>query len=255
MDKKDFRDLKWFFFFLTAFFIFLPKLINLWMIKWHITTGPGLGNAEWLGFWGSYIGSILGVMATLLAFLITYIQNRNQHHQTQKMLGEQLRLSVMPLLDLQAQEQTVFVPTEEYDCLDFFSGRPARHSVFGVEFDSERLFSHKLMLTISNVGQASAFQPAIVFQGTTMALQSIPLDTPLSCILNFRSEKEEDIADKEVEKTEIEEFNVIFDFQDIIGTAYRQTWRFSITYSNHHSNCSSIFHCEAISPLAQMLRQ
>ena len=123
MDKKDIRDLKWFFFFLTAFFIFLPKLINLWMIKWHITTGPGLGNAEWLGFWGSYIGSILGVMATLLAFLITYIQNRNQHHQTQKMLGEQLRLSVLPVFQSKFWPQFPVQSDKRYFCFTIDNAR------------------------------------------------------------------------------------------------------------------------------------
>lgn len=248
MDKKDIRDIKWFFFFLTAFFIFLPLLINLWMVKWHIATGPGLGNAEWLGFWGSYIGSILGVMATFLAFLTTYLQNKKQHHQTrelahqqaeqnkrqhqqtQQMMTEQIRLSVLPLLDICAKISSYEIDQNPkvITCFDFATSPPIERQLLIDQLYSGRKLYTDLILTISNVGTGTAFQVYAQMLGNRVSLKAFQIgDTKYFA---FRIPIPTESGSQNPLTMEIK---ILFDFTDLIGNHYRQNWNcsFDPTYS------------------------
>lgn len=42
-------------------YLFFPILLNLVFLFPIIPTGFGLGNSEWLAFWGTYLGSGFGI--------------------------------------------------------------------------------------------------------------------------------------------------------------------------------------------------
>lgn len=248
MDKKDIRDLKWFFFFLTAFFIFLPKLINLWMIKWHITTGPGLGNAEWLGFWGSYIGSILGVMATLLAFLITYIQNRNQHHQTQKMLGEQLRLSVLPVFQSKFWPQFPVQSDKRYFCFTIDNARTNCVNCLGEIIQNQFLHCGRdqnsyamVAMLLSNAGPGTAYETILHFRGEYLSLRALPHGEEIPILFLISKSTEENSRDPSPFS---EEF--VITFCDAMENFYIQQGK--LTYGLKSQNPKDIHFCSLSFP-------
>lgn len=100
---------------LILLFFCVPAIINSGLIKWDFKTALGLGNAEWLSFWGSYTGSALGVLATFTAFTLTYLQSdkqnkaiqeqnqkiQEQNVNTQNMMIEQRRLQSLPFINAQ----------------------------------------------------------------------------------------------------------------------------------------------------------
>ncbi|NCB52212.1 MAG: hypothetical protein EOM54_10065 [Clostridia bacterium] len=84
-EKNEFNKLfTRFLIILFLIFLLLPKVINFCFMRWNVNTAQGLGNSEWLNFWGVYIGSIIGVIATLLAFWLSYNLNRKQYLDVQR---------------------------------------------------------------------------------------------------------------------------------------------------------------------------
>ncbi|WP_433958528.1 hypothetical protein [Cytobacillus horneckiae] len=68
--------------------ILIPVCLNLFMLFGDIKTGTGLGNAEWLAFWGSFLGGA----ATLTAVFLTLKQNSKviEDNQTVIKLNEDI---------------------------------------------------------------------------------------------------------------------------------------------------------------------
>ena len=55
---------------------------------------------NWLGFWGNYIGSLIGAITTILAFYCTFKQNNKQNTSTKNQIEKQMRLQVLPVIDV-----------------------------------------------------------------------------------------------------------------------------------------------------------
>jgi hypothetical protein len=77
---------------------FLLLLFNWLFHKFNFNFSAfGLGNSEWLAFWGSYLGGI----ATLFAVFLTVKQAENHYLQMKIEQEKQRRLDVLPLILLQ----------------------------------------------------------------------------------------------------------------------------------------------------------
>lgn len=128
MKKGTSKDFFKFFMVISALLFFvLPWLLNsLFLLPATIKTAEGLGNAEWLGFWGAYISGALGVMTTILAFMFTYRQNEKQNRETQlqnsviqeqnlasqRMIDEQMRMQILPVLSVKVNNEGI----QQQDC-------------------------------------------------------------------------------------------------------------------------------------------
>lgn len=98
-----------------------PIITNCLLSNFDFKTAVGLGNDDWLNFWGTYIGSSLGVLATFIAFAFTYLQNSKQNKEieeqnhaiqeqnkiiqaqnenSQKFAEEQTRLQALPFINM-----------------------------------------------------------------------------------------------------------------------------------------------------------
>ncbi len=62
--------------------ITIPVVVNL-LLYLPIPTASGLGNPEWLAFWGNYSGGCLGGICTLITIYITvkYYEKQDKAHQ------------------------------------------------------------------------------------------------------------------------------------------------------------------------------
>ncbi len=102
--EKKFNLVYW-----AALFIILlaPMVINAgFSSNEQYPTALNLGNAEWLGFWGSYMGGVVGAIVTGVAFFFTYRQNKKQHEQTREQINTQHRLQHLPVLALDLKAET-----------------------------------------------------------------------------------------------------------------------------------------------------
>ena len=87
-------------------FLVIPLGLNLFFLYGDFGSGKGLGNKEWLGFWGSYLGGA----ATLFAVWLTLRQNEKLIEQNEQTLlqnqkniefqEEMARISAMPYIDV-----------------------------------------------------------------------------------------------------------------------------------------------------------
>lgn len=87
-------------------FLVIPLGLNLFFLYGDFGSGKGLGNKEWLGFWGSYLGGA----ATLFAVWLTIRQNEKlidqneqtllQYQQNIEFQEERVRISAMPYIDV-----------------------------------------------------------------------------------------------------------------------------------------------------------
>jgi hypothetical protein len=88
-----------------SFLVIVPLSINgllqfsnwLFQITHWNTSAFGLGNSEWLNFWGSYFGGI----TTVIAVWWTVSQTERHYIQTNQEQKDQRRLDVLPLILLQ----------------------------------------------------------------------------------------------------------------------------------------------------------
>lgn len=124
MCKKSTENKHDFFWAFTILFILIficvPWIVNS-LLDLNIKTATGVGNAEWLGFWGAYVGSALGVFVTFLAFTLTYRQNARQNEDikeqnksiqeqnkiileqnadARELAKEQMRLQTLPFINI-----------------------------------------------------------------------------------------------------------------------------------------------------------
>lgn len=86
-------------FYVIILFLVIPLGLNLFFIYGDFDSGKGLGNKEWLGFWGSYLGGV----ATLFAVWLTLRQNERiflQNQQNIEFQEERARISAMPYIDV-----------------------------------------------------------------------------------------------------------------------------------------------------------
>lgn len=82
---------------ITLVSMLLPPLVNSIFKNAHYETAAGLGNPEWLGFWGSYLGGIFSSSAALIALYIT-IRQQELHH-TDALTTIRLEYLPIPAID------------------------------------------------------------------------------------------------------------------------------------------------------------
>ena len=75
----------------------LPLFVNHIFKNSNYETAEGLGNSEWLGFWGSYLGGIFSSSAALIALYIT-IRQQELHH-TDALTTIRLEYLPIPAID------------------------------------------------------------------------------------------------------------------------------------------------------------
>ena len=235
-------------FWILIFFLFflIPCIINSFFMKWHLPTAGGLGNAEWLGFWGSYIGSFLGILVTLGSFYWTYRQNEEQnrqnrelserqYHQNQEAMREDKRLSLLPVL-LCTYKRYQYYPSGCTSDLLFF--KPVDKKILGltgpvpqsqliklaskIQCTRVELFS----ISFENIGREAMIETTLYFKGHHMLLSSIPKNRANSYTFAFPISEE------------YSNFSIEVVFYDLEHRTYKQylDYRFSSSifeYSVH----------------------
>ena len=100
--KKD-KNLSvstWIIVLFVLFTIITPIIINWLLFLPYPSTPADLGNKDWLAFWGSFIGGSIGGIATLFAVYYTLKQNIEQNKVNQDIQRKQLRLEIIPYIDV-----------------------------------------------------------------------------------------------------------------------------------------------------------
>ncbi len=238
MDKKDIRDLGQLTLYLLVLLICTAGILNILMGLLHLSTASGLGNKEWLGFWGSYLGSGLGAITTLIAFLATYRQNATQHRQAQEQIVDQIRLSVRPILELKTKQFNSLTEAKYYNVLSF---KPdGQTEIFPAAFGKNRIDTDDkqmwVALTVSSVGAASAFQIKLLHSSHSFPIGSLESGHSQDLLMTGQTTQEKtDPKDQVAYTTSIPDgsisYLIEFTYYDIVGNQYKQSWWPVLTYS------------------------
>lgn len=108
--KQKNSNQKWMWLIFAVFALLIPVFVNLIFKYGSIGSAPDLGNAPWLGFWGSYLGGLLGSIAALLAIFESRRQAKEQREENNKMR----RLSVLPIFNLNQIHLNPILDDSEY---------------------------------------------------------------------------------------------------------------------------------------------
>ena len=227
-------------FWILIFFLFflIPCIINSFFMKWHLPTAGGLGNAEWLGFWGSYIGSFLGILVTLGSFYWTYRQNEKFHRQNRQSIEEERRLSVLPIIqfDIKVLEKLPF--NIDVDCFSF--GDELRYYPRTVPLSVSAIIPLAVNIPFSikmrNIGRESLIRAHIVYHGKECSIDNIPRDGQIACLFLFS------IPDEKAS------FTILIRFFDVKGLKYEQRLSFIIDRYGEHKIATSYYPCLVESP-------
>lgn len=233
-NKKQPNYLSQFFIWLFAFiFAVVPWALNVSLMNENIKTAEGLGNPEWLNFWGSYLGSGFGVIATMLAFMLTFRQNEKQNQVTRKMMSEQFRIQILPMiaikLDLYRTINVLPRDIEEPTLALFMTQKPhftKYDALFKLTEQAQEMEYYHLEL--SNVGLASAVDIRTTFLSAGASLGCMPQTETRNLYLAFP-------------KSEYEKSHEInFDFADLQGKRYKQTFSLCVNKIGNDTHIAAV---------------
>lgn len=109
----------------------IPSVINI-IMSFNIIPSIGTENAEWLGFWGSFLGGIIGGLATLIGVLLTL--KKMEKEENEKKRGE------APFLIPLRKDLTIYIDNK--DKMHYF------HNKF-IKNNADELFKEYELININ----------------------------------------------------------------------------------------------------------
>jgi hypothetical protein len=161
----------WWAILIILFVLDFPILLNKTLFKPGPPTPIGLGNAEWLAFWASFVGSLIGGVATFIAVTKTLKNNisenkKNRNLQIRHFAKQEYKRTrdVLPVLDF-----------GEINNLDEYSQNKSFKSVVSIiDKDSMEIINTHIE---KNMRYKFLDQKGIKFEFCISNFQDVPVNT------------------------------------------------------------------------------